>query len=281
MTANLYHFGYGGNANLQKFQRWMALPKDTTCPVPLVIDCRQNPHTTYHEWDQNALYTQYGERYRYAGKYLGNPNYNKPGAPRRIANYPIGKRGIEQYLKEGHDLILLCGCANYFSCHLQFLVDQLLIDLPQLLLPCLSISQPYAWLILHPELLLSCGIAPRCVDNRALSQDTQYRGPLYLHTGKTPSDDFYGPQKELALSWKRRVGDALYAQMPKRFSDYPTGGIVGKATLEEVVTNSREAWAIAGQRQYLLSNVQTLPFVPCSGDLGIFALPASLLQGSI
>ena len=277
---DLHRIGYADKSAAAKITNWMQRPADPTLPPPLLIDCRHTPKTSYHPWDQEDLYRDYGERYRWAGKVFGNPDHHKKGAPIRLSDYPRGCKRIEEYLTLGHDLILLCGCANYFACHLQMIVEKLLMDLPHLLAPCLSISQPYAWLILHSELLIRCNVAPKLVENR--KQDTQYRGgPLYLHTGKTPNPDDFGKGGALDLGWKRRVGDDLYALMPKFFREYETGGIVGKATLEQVVEYSREPWAVSGQKQYLLSSVESLPFTPCRGDLGIFALPASLVKSSL
>ena len=47
-----------------------------------------------------------------------------------MANPAVGIAGLVQYLKEGHELILLCKCVEYEECHRKLIVDLLLAQLP-------------------------------------------------------------------------------------------------------------------------------------------------------
>jgi hypothetical protein len=82
------------------------------------------------DWQRSALEAEYGTRYHCAGRYLGNVNYGT-GGPIELADATTGIRGLVQYLSEGHDLILLCGCAEYESCHRKTVVDLLVEALPE------------------------------------------------------------------------------------------------------------------------------------------------------
>jgi hypothetical protein len=69
------------------------------------------------------------------------------------------------------------------------------------------------------------------------------------------------------------------ALMPKRLDDYERGGIVGYATLTDVVTHSESSW-FSGEYQYgfVLTNAATLPFIPLRGQLGLFNVPPEIEQ---
>jgi len=84
----------------------------------LLIDTRLKPYSWRPEWRSDALRAKYQGRYRVAGAFLGNLNFNLPnGWPIKIADPATGIRGLMRYLSEGHDLILLCQCACYDNCH--------------------------------------------------------------------------------------------------------------------------------------------------------------------
>src|SRR5450631_2860586 len=77
-------------------------------PHMLLIDTRFRPKSRWPEWREGTLREKYGARYRTAGAYLGNVNFQ--GGPIQIADIEEGLRGLRLYLSEGHDLILLCQC---------------------------------------------------------------------------------------------------------------------------------------------------------------------------
>ena len=115
-----YPIGYAKSG--YKVEQMMARDPDL-----LIIDTRYSPNGN-PEWIGAALRARYGKRYRWAGKFLGNVNYK--GGPIRLANPCTGIAGLVQYLKEGHDLILLCKCAEHETCHRKLIVDLLLASCP-------------------------------------------------------------------------------------------------------------------------------------------------------
>src|SRR5689334_11534584 len=74
----------------------------------LLIDTRYTPYSRLPSFRREALEAQYGRRYRWAGKYLGNLNY-RTGGPIRLAQPEIGIPALVRYLAEGYSLVLLCG----------------------------------------------------------------------------------------------------------------------------------------------------------------------------
>ncbi len=93
-------------------------------PHMRLIDIRLMPYSWRPDWQADVLQARYGERYRQAGKYLGNLNYRNRW-PIHIADLSTGIAGLIQYLNEGCDLILLCQCAAYDDCHRKVIVEQL------------------------------------------------------------------------------------------------------------------------------------------------------------
>ena len=96
----------------------------------LLIDTRKVPYSTWSkDWNKDALERKYGERYHWAGEFLGNINYK--GGPIKLANPALGIKGLIMYLAEGYDLILLCQCRDYSKCHRSVIVDLLLGRMPE------------------------------------------------------------------------------------------------------------------------------------------------------
>src|SRR5258707_15784782 len=83
----------------------------------VMIDTRRVAWSKMPAWCAETLKATYGERYRWAGTYLGNLNYQQ-GGPVRLADLATGLRGLRHWLQHGSDLLLLCGCAVYERCHL-------------------------------------------------------------------------------------------------------------------------------------------------------------------
>jgi hypothetical protein len=98
-------------------------------PKVLLIDTRYSPYSKMPQWTGTALKQKYGKRYRMAGRFLGNIAFNTLG-PMTLANPAIGIQGLVQYLGEGYDLIVLCGCADYHACHRRLVVDLLRDAMP-------------------------------------------------------------------------------------------------------------------------------------------------------
>jgi hypothetical protein len=114
----------------------------------------------------------------------------------------------------------------------------------------LSIRQPWAWAILH---------AGKTIENR--TWPTKYRGPLLLHAGQRQD-----PEGWAAL-------EAMKLELPLSVQ---TGGIVGAVDLIDCVRNDPSEWAIPEHWHWVLARPRPLPFQPCKGQLGIFALTLDL-----
>src|SRR5258708_17843677 len=189
----VYPCGYARNAIVIKH-----LMQDN--PRLVMIDTRSKAWSQMPAWRGYALKATYGERYRWAGQCLGNLNYNNSG-PICIADLTVGLRGLCHWLQHKYDLLLLCGCSDYDQCHLKTIVTTLLEQRPeievvfpeQLTLPghikCLSIRQPWAWIITHPTEVAACGIEPKDIENRDWCP--RYRGPLLIHAGATIETSFF------------------------------------------------------------------------------------------
>lgn len=96
----------------------------------LIVDTRYSPNSKMPQWTGAALKTKYSARYRWAGKYLGNVNHWN-GGPMVLANPVVGIKGLVMYLREGYDLILVCGCSDYQSCHRRLIVELLRGVMPE------------------------------------------------------------------------------------------------------------------------------------------------------
>jgi|InoplaM2AM_1038554.scaffolds.fasta_scaffold00122_3 hypothetical protein len=115
---------------------------------------------------------------------------------------------------------------------------------------CLSIRQPWAWLIVN-------GHKP--IENRDWSTD--WRGELLIHAGKTFDDD--------ALDGIRDFFPDVFRQLPQQ---YELGGIVGVAHLVACVTQSQSAW-FTGPHGFVLEQARPLPLRRWRGQLGFFDVP--------
>lgn len=247
----------------------------------LLIDTRSNPQSQMPEWCCEALQATYGERYRPAGGFLGNENYQRKGAPIKIAKPNVGIRGLLLYLREGYELVLICGCPQYERCHLKEIVALLCQAAPAVeiviageaplpgMVAALSGTQPYQHLLLHPELLEAAGLPPKRLTNR--NWTTAYKGPVVLHASKK-FDAAALP------GWSRRLGYDLTALLPKR-KDYDQGFLVGQADLVEVVEQSSDPWFI-GRYGFVLRHPQVfsrpIPYRGAAG--GLFYIPLTVLE---
>ncbi len=129
---------------------------------------------------------------------------------------------------------------------------------------CLSIQQPWSWLIAN-------GI--KDIENR--TWDTRYRGFILIHAGKTiDGTGFIGDTLNRPY-WRERLSLAALDAMPQKRDDYDLGGIIGYATLKDVVTKYDSPWFI-GPYGFVLTQRRTIDFIPLRGQLGLFDVPAEI-----
>lgn len=125
------------------------------------------------------------------------------------------------------------------------------------MIPCLSIRQPYAWLIVQ-------GIKP--VENRTWR--TNFRGRVLIHAGVTyPKRDFEADR------------DIYAAQGYPRTREEMLGGIVGEAVIVDCVKTHPSPFFF-GPWGFVLEQPKAFPkLIPLGGRLGFFGVPATLLDG--
>ncbi|HET8841100.1 MAG TPA: hypothetical protein VFN35_06500, partial [Ktedonobacteraceae bacterium] len=141
---------------------------------------------------------------------------------------------------------------------------------------CLSVRQPWTWLLTHPEVVAGCGIEPKVLENRNWS--THYRGQLLLHAGAAIETNFFDHQSGLLLpdywSWKfGKAGERLAQAMPQHRGEYATRSIVGVAELVDVVVESHSLWFV-GKYGLMLAQARAIASpVVYPGSRMLFEVP--------
>ena len=115
---------------------------------------------------------------------------------------------------------------------------------------CLSIRQPWAWLVVNGW---------KNIENR--DWPTRVRGPILIHAGKTMTRADY----EACLLF---MAGFTCLEIPAP-GCLDRGGIVGRATILDCVTQHNSEW-FTGQYGFVLADQKPLPFTPCKGALGFF-----------
>jgi hypothetical protein len=144
----------------------------------------------------------------------------------------------------------------------------------------LSGRQPWWWAILH---------AGKRIENRVWN--TNYRGLILLHAAKGCTRDEY----EDACVWMENAGVIHHVDDVPKLADMQRGGIVGQANIIGVVPPGgippafrhgyEQAidyrWHMDDQYGFILADVQPRPFVAYKGSLGLFDIPASVVQPAL
>jgi hypothetical protein len=119
-----------------------------------------------------------------------------------------------------------------------------------MILPAISIKQPWAYAILH---------FGKDVENRTWDLPRKFLGKTVLvHAGKRFDDDGYS---HLVLQG--------YSLPP--FSVFNTGGIVGMLTFSSHRTPApRSPWAEPGLHWWPIASAMWLKYFACKGSLGFF-----------
>jgi hypothetical protein len=129
------------------------------------------------------------------------------------------------------------------------------------MIPCISILQPYAWLIVNGH---------KDIENRGWA--TKFRGRILIHAGKKYSRRDHDEYAEDMLD----MGIELPA-----FDAMQLGGIVGSATVTDCVQEHPSKWKILGSWGFVLKDQRVRPFVPYRGQLSIFGVPESVLAEGV
>lgn len=127
-------------------------------------------------------------------------------------------------------------------------------------IPCISIRQPWAWLIVH---------GGKDIENRTWS--TRVRGRILIHAAKGMTlaewNDCYW--------WVRTHVRVSLAMAIPMVDHLPRGGIVGGVDLVDCVDRSTSPWFV-GRYGFVLANAKALPFVPLTGQRGFFPVHPEL-----
>lgn len=139
-----------------------------------------------------------------------------------------------------------------------------------LTMPCISILQPWAWLITRPDLTTPDQRAAAAgagllkdIENRTWR--TAFRGEILIHAGKTYSRAVH---EDFAIDL---LTEGI--QLP-RYEDMARGGIVGAARITDCVREHPSRWKMPDCWGFVLEQQRALPFKPLRGHLGIFRVPA-------
>ena len=142
------------------------------------------------------------------------------------------------------------------------------------MLPCLSIRQPWASLILK---------AGKDIENR--DWPTKRRGRVLIHAAKGMTRAEHADALAFAVdsitdAAERRNDLAAklvtLRQLGFAFDDLQRGGIVGSVEVVDCVEHSDSPWFV-GRYGFVLRDPRPMPFVPWKGALGFFGVPRSAL----
>jgi hypothetical protein len=138
----------------------------------------------------------------------------------------------------------------------------------------LSISQPWAWLIVNTNKYPG----GKDVENRTWM--THYRGLIAIHAPLKVDEAFFFKDDLYSFNWDRLPLSAeIMREVPKQRSDYLTGGIVGVAELVDIMTadhSPRSPW-FRGPYGWVLRDACPVPFVRWKGSQGLFTVPDRLI----
>lgn len=124
-------------------------------------------------------------------------------------------------------------------------------DLPAL---ALSVRQPWAWAIVH---------GGKDIENRSWRSDNpgmKFRGRFCVHAAVGMTRDEY-QDAELTMAM-------LGVECPPP-AELQRGGIVGVATVADIVTESASGWFF-GPKGLVLTDVEPVEFIGVGGQLGFF-----------
>lgn len=134
----------------------------------------------------------------------------------------------------------------------------------------LSIRQPWAWLIVRPDLAgvardaAAASGALKDIENRGWP--TRFRGRVLIHAAKGMTRAEYEDGQDPLWS---SGGPTI--ELPP-FEQLERGGIVGVTTIDACIApaNRTSLWHMGSAYGFHLVDTKPLPFVPCKGARGFF-----------
>jgi len=140
----------------------------------------------------------------------------------------------------------------------------------------LSIRQPWAWLIVRPDLTGAARAAAvasgelKDIENRGWP--TKCRGRVLIHAAKGMTRAEYEDGQDPLWS---SGGPTI--ELPP-LEQLERGGIVGVTTIDACVSpaDRTSLWHMGSAFGFRLIDTKPLPFIPCRGALGFFNVPADV-----
>jgi hypothetical protein len=142
----------------------------------------------------------------------------------------------------------------------------------------LSIRQPWAWLIVRPDLTCPgkrsiADLAGEIKDIENRSWPTKVRGRVLVHAAQGMTQREYDEVSLMLLD------DSFKVDTMPTFKALQRGGIIGSVDIVDCVTTSESPWFF-GEFGFVLRDAKPLPFVPFKGSLGFFEVPDSILEAA-
>ncbi len=81
-----------------------------------VVDVRHSPRSANPQWSQRSLSSTFGELYLHAPE-LGNTRYRERDGVELADPQAAVDGDVGRLLEGGEDLLLLCGCREWQTCH--------------------------------------------------------------------------------------------------------------------------------------------------------------------
>lgn len=140
----------------------------------------------------------------------------------------------------------------------------------------LSIRQPWAWLIIRPDISAEHRAAAAArghikpIENRCWP--TRYRGRFAVHASKGMTRAEYAEAADFAV-----IDIGIPADQVPALKALQRGGIIGTADIVDCVTASPSPWFF-GEYGFVLASAQPCEFVPFKGALGFFEVPDELVR---
>lgn len=142
----------------------------------------------------------------------------------------------------------------------------------------LSVRQPWAWLIIRPDLTNPVERAAayavgeiKDIENRDWRIPSTMTLPqrVLVHASKGVTKDEWRD----AWDWVRHVCPAAWEAGKRNIllGTIPRGGIVGSVEIVDCVARSDSRW-FCGEYGFVLRDAQPLPFYPCKGQLKFFKI---------
>lgn len=119
---------------------------------------------------------------------------------------------------------------------------------------CLSVRQPWAWLLVHGW---------KNIENRTWYAGV--RGRVLIHAGKTMTRDEY----QACRLFMECKGMTVPGFPEFNSPELSKGGIVGSVEILDCVTRHHSEW-FEGPYGFICDLGTPMPFIPCRGALGFF-----------